>query len=714
MRKIVTCFLLLLCMAAARPTLASDWLRVQDPQSWRSDQGTIEEAVLSVRPKGLYMEYGLYLTFSARGTDFQAGDSLEVQFFFDLPEEAIVYDSWLWVGDQIMQAQIMDQWTASSIYENIVRRRRDPSILFKRGGGQYELRIYPMAGNETRRVKLTYLVPTQWTSQQVTAVLPTNLLQSSRYPLSKLAVLYWPDEAWGTPEIVERAGVDFKWNEDPAFGAYMQAAVPGDALYEALHLGLPAPLQNGVYLNRFEGDTEGLYQLAFMPAMALDVAASRKVAVLVDFDAGNSGHSAREVLDQLRAQLHSQLTPNDAFNLIFSQFNVRRASEQWLPADSATIEQTFAALGQNPLASYSSLPSLLANGLDFIKTHGSSGTLMLVSNSDQVADYEVANQLLKDMQETAHPLPPVWVVDFQDRGGNYQWFGGGYYYGNEYFYTNLTRLSGGNYVNVRAHGSLSEMLARTFQELGGLIHAFDLHTTLENGFCYARFTSGEADDVVSLNGPILQVGKYRGDFPFQIQASGVYQAGAFSRTVTIPPEAVYPADSLNRTIWTGRYIQELEQEPQTNALIAEIIDRSLQERVLSRYTAFLALEPSDTVLACLSCEDETGLVPIEAPEELPEADSLSLEAYPNPFSAQTTIEVKLPGAVRGEAVSVMIYDVLGRLVRRFPVEAAPADQRLQLVWDGTNDAGASVASGVYFCIVTTPEGRRSLKLVYVK
>jgi len=85
-------------------------LNVLDPQSWWSqEQGTIEEATLAIKPHGIYMEYSLYLTFSARNTYFSANDILEVEFYFDLPKGAIVNDLWLWIGDDIMKAQIMDQ-----------------------------------------------------------------------------------------------------------------------------------------------------------------------------------------------------------------------------------------------------------------------------------------------------------------------------------------------------------------------------------------------------------------------------------------------------------------------------------------------------------------------------------------------------------------------------------------------------------------------------
>jgi hypothetical protein len=126
MNKRLTVFLVcgatILCsLFFSSTTYGYDQLRIQHPQqTWRSGQGTIDEAIISIRPQGIYMEYGLYLTFSARDLNFTAADSVEVQFFFDLPPEAIVHDLWLWVDDQIVRALILDRWTASSIYENII------------------------------------------------------------------------------------------------------------------------------------------------------------------------------------------------------------------------------------------------------------------------------------------------------------------------------------------------------------------------------------------------------------------------------------------------------------------------------------------------------------------------------------------------------------------------------------------------------------------
>lgn len=65
--------------------------------------------------------------------------------------------------------------------------------------------------------------------------------------------------------------------------------------------------------------------------------------------------------------------------------------------------------------------------------------------------------------------------------------------------------------------------------------------------------------------------------------------------------------------------------------------------------------------------------------------------YPNPFNAATTIRLALPTP---GPVGLRIYDISGRPVRDLPGELLTAGQH-EMVWDGRDDAGRELASGVY-------------------
>jgi hypothetical protein len=87
----------------------------------------------------------------------------------------------------------------------------------------------------------------------------------------------------------------------------------------------------------------------------------------------------------------------------------------------------------------------------------------------------------------------------------------------------------------------------------------------------------------------------------------------------------------------------------------------------------------------------TTAVAEERTTTLPVTPILS-PAYPNPFNASTLIPVSLPDDV--QQVSLVIYDLLGQPVKRLIDGPLRAGAHL-IRWDGTDDRGAALSSGVY-------------------
>jgi hypothetical protein len=87
-----------------------------------------------------------------------------------------------------------------------------------------------------------------------------------------------------------------------------------------------------------------------------------------------------------------------------------------------------------------------------------------------------------------------------------------------------------------------------------------------------------------------------------------------------------------------------------------------------------------------------------------------VRSSPNPFHAGTRIEY----AVSREApVHVRIVDTAGRRVRSL-LEATQTAGSHSILWDGRDDSGHVVASGVYFVDVDDGEGRQARRIVRVK
>lgn len=84
---------------------------------------------------------------------------------------------------------------------------------------------------------------------------------------------------------------------------------------------------------------------------------------------------------------------------------------------------------------------------------------------------------------------------------------------------------------------------------------------------------------------------------------------------------------------------------------------------------------------------------------------------PNPFNPRTTIEFAVPGA---GFVALRVYDASGRLVRTLVQRQYAGPARERTVWDGRDEEGRAVPSGVYFCRLETNERVATRKMMLLK
>ena len=103
-------------------------------------------------------------------------------------------------------------------------------------------------------------------------------------------------------------------------------------------------------------------------------------------------------------------------------------------------------------------------------------------------------------------------------------------------------------------------------------------------------------------------------------------------------------------------------------------------------------------------------VSVRGEKSLPTVFSLSLN-YPNPFNPSTSIDYALPQA---SEVNLKIYNVLGQLVRSLVREKKQGVGSHTVQWDGRDDLGIRVASGVYIYRIEAEDFVRSRKMLMLK
>jgi hypothetical protein len=92
-----------------------------------------------------------------------------------------------------------------------------------------------------------------------------------------------------------------------------------------------------------------------------------------------------------------------------------------------------------------------------------------------------------------------------------------------------------------------------------------------------------------------------------------------------------------------------------------------------------------------------------------------LEIYPNPFTRRTVIRYSLPaGGWLIANPTLEIYDCSGRLVRSFDHVCYTVNQESSVAWNGTDDAGRNLPSGVYILRLHVGNYSATAKLLLIR
>lgn len=94
---------------------------------------------------------------------------------------------------------------------------------------------------------------------------------------------------------------------------------------------------------------------------------------------------------------------------------------------------------------------------------------------------------------------------------------------------------------------------------------------------------------------------------------------------------------------------------------------------------------------------------------LPKEFSLN-QNFPNPFNPTTTISYALPA---NSYVKLVVYNILGQKVKTLVDEEQTAGYR-QVVWNGQNDRGEAVGSGIYFYRIHAGDFTKTAKMSLLK
>ncbi|MEK6258550.1 MAG: VIT domain-containing protein [Planctomycetota bacterium] len=113
---------------------------------------------------------------------------LEGIFHFPLPQDASISGFGMWIGNDLVEADVVEKQRAREIYETILRDKRDPGLLEWTAGNLFKARVFPIEAFSEKRVKIVYtqVLPLRANRYRYSYGLRSDLLRTK--PLRELSL----------------------------------------------------------------------------------------------------------------------------------------------------------------------------------------------------------------------------------------------------------------------------------------------------------------------------------------------------------------------------------------------------------------------------------------------------------------------------------------------------------------------------------------------
>lgn len=113
---------------------------------------------------------------------------LEGTYIFPLPEGGQIDQFTMDINGQQVKAELLDATKARSIYEEIVRKTRDPALMEYAGRGLFKVRVFPIEPLSEKRITLKYTQVLKSDNGLISYTYPLNTEKFSPEPIPQVAI----------------------------------------------------------------------------------------------------------------------------------------------------------------------------------------------------------------------------------------------------------------------------------------------------------------------------------------------------------------------------------------------------------------------------------------------------------------------------------------------------------------------------------------------
>ena len=521
---------------------------------------------------------------------------IEGIFIFPLPERASISEFSMYIGGKKVEGEILDRDKARRIYEDIVRRMKDPALLEYVGRNMFRARVFPIPANGEKRIQLSYTEIIKAERNLIRYVYPLNTERFSLHPLQEVTIsveisskiplsnVYSPSHNVSVrKEGKNKARVSFEGkNIKPEKDFILYYSLSEDDI--------------GLSFMNWKGPEDNYYMLLASPSYVgkKEKILSKNLILVLDSSGSMSGKKIKQAKEAVRFIIN-HLDKKDKFSLVDFDDGVSLFSSEIIPASRENIERALRFVDEVEDSGGTNINDALLQALEMIEPGERPNYILFLTDGLPTVGITGTAEILRNISK-ANELKTRIIV-----------FGVGYDVNTEL----LDRISSdnrGTSVYVAEDENLEVAVSNYYEKISSPVLS-DLKIDFKG--IEVRDTYPRVMPDLFKGSQLVLVGKYTGKGKVIVALSG--KVGKQARRFILRDQELVKVESYNflPRLWAARrigyLIEEIRFQGANKELIGEVKKLGLRYGIVTPYTSFLVTEKERRSLDMAAPEAEEAL-----------------------------------------------------------------------------------------------------------
>jgi len=518
---------------------------------------------------------------------------LEVSFIFPLPYDGAIDQLTLMVDGKEFPAKLLKAEEARRLYEDIVRKNKDPALLEWMGTGLFRTSVFPVPPGEKRTVSLRYSQICRKQEGLTDFLFPLSTAKYTSHAVEAVNVRVTIDSALDIKNVYSPTHViEIKRPDDRHATVTWTAknTVPGTDFRLFYDVGRGKVSTRVLsYRPGKDGDRDGYFLLLASPQIKSPESDPPKKTVVFVID--RSGSMSGKKIEQVRSALKfvlGNLRQGDLFNVIAYDSEVEAFRPELQRFDDATRKAALGFAEGLYAGGSTNIDAALRTALGQLQDSSRPSYVMFLTDGLPTTGQTNEAKIAAGAKESNRVRARVFA------------FGVGYDVNSRLLDT-LARDNHGYSEFVRPDEDIEDRVSRLYRRIQAPVltdvkieFSLDEQRAEQGGATNRVYPKGTID--LFAGDQLVLVGRYRspGNAKVKVTGSVAGQAQKFDFPARLVERSPDDTNAFVEKLWAvrrvGEILDELDVRGKNEELVRELVDLATRHGIITPYTSFLADE----------------------------------------------------------------------------------------------------------------------------